>query len=106
MNSDLKTESTQETTPVGVVLTFFIHVLAVFGSMAMAHQFFPGSTTWMFFLVLGGVLLTNWHRNPDQRHSVLGLVFMGLKRGNAAVQARRSTPKLIDTLPPENPKHS
>jgi hypothetical protein len=91
-----------ERTSVDVVLTFFIHVLAVFGSMALAHYFFPGSVVWMFFLVLLGVLLIDWHKNSNPKHSVIGLLTLGAKKGHCAVQSVRQ-PKLIDTLPPEKP---
>ena len=94
-----------EVTPLEVVLTFFIHVLATFGSVALGHYFFPGSTIGMFVVILLGCLLINWHKNPTPKHSVIGWIIIASSRGKQVVQARSNrVPKLIDTLPPENKK--
>ncbi len=91
--------------PLDVVLTFFIHSLAVFGAVGLSHYFFPGSPTWMFMIVMCGMLLINWHKNPEPNQSVIGLFISLFTKGKDVVQAVRPSRKLIDNLPPEPKKN-
>jgi len=94
-----------EMKPIDVVLTFMIHVLAAVGAVALGHFFFPGNVFLMFVIILFGQLLINWHKSPQPQYSVIGLVIIGMQRGKKVVQTRTArAPKLIDTLPPEEPK--
>ncbi len=75
-------------------LEFMVHVLAVFGGIAIAHHFFPGSTFVLFFMVLFAVLLV-CHRN-NRETSMITMALDGFKKTKQMVKKER---KLVDDLP-------
>lgn len=76
------------------VLEFIVHVFAVFGAIAIAHHFVPGSTAIMFFMVLFAVLLV-CHRN-NRETSMITMALNGFKKGKQMVKKER---KLVDDMP-------